>query len=236
MPCIWAAATGTFSGAEHTALQRLPLQPYDCAEVALHVCPLDSYLEFETNCYRICDRYPDHEATEEEILIYSPDVALLVRHERLPIGARKTLDGAGIRQLKSQLYGLELVRDRFLELRKYAEEYLRGLQLSQHKNAGYHARASLQLKERCNADDIGRALGHACRYHAYDGKAVERILIAKAIPQILESIRNEKAAEELRRALPKIGQRPLQEYVILFISQTSRRAVTKSEHAIRIKQ
>ena len=205
---------------EQTALQPLPLRPYDCAEVALRVCHLDGYLEFETNRYPVPYEYVTDiltmKATEEEILIYSPELALLVRHERLPAGARRTLDGTGIHQLKNQRYGLESVRDRFLELGEHAEEYLRGLQFSQPKNAGYHARAILQLKERYNADDIGRALGHAGRYHAYDGKAVERILTAKAIPRTLESIRNEKAAQELRQALPKIEQRPLQEYAVLF--------------------
>jgi hypothetical protein len=44
---------------------------------------------------------------------------------------------------------------------------------------------------------------------------VERILAAKATPRTLESFRNERAAGELRKALPRIEQRPLEEYAAL---------------------
>jgi hypothetical protein len=58
-------------------------------------------------------------------------------------------------------------------------------------------------------------MGHACRYHAYDCKAIERILKAKAAPRTLESIRNQQAEEKLRKALPQIKQRSLDEYSTL---------------------
>ena len=86
---------------------------------------------------------------------------------------------------------------------------------SHSRNAGFHARYILHLKERYHCDDINSALVHACRYHAYDCKAVERILTAKAAPRTLESLRNERASQELRRALPQIKQRPLEEYAVL---------------------
>jgi hypothetical protein len=73
----------------------------------------------------------------------------------------------------------------------------------------------MHLKERYHCDDISSALAHACRYHAYDCKAVERILEAKATPRTLESLRNEQASKELRLALPQIKQRPLEEYALL---------------------
>jgi hypothetical protein len=44
---------------------------------------------------------------------------------------------------------------------------------------------------------------------------VERILAVKATPRTLESIRNARAADELRAALPRIEQRPLEEYAVL---------------------
>jgi transposase len=209
-----------FREQEQAALQPLPYHPYDCAEVALRVCHVDGYLEFETNRYPVPYEYITDiltmKATEEEILVYSPELALLVRHERAPAGVRRTLDGTGIHQMKTQRYGLEPVQDRFLELGEHAQEYLRGLKLSQPKNAGFHARAILQLKEHYHADDINHALGHAGRYHAYDSKAVARILLAKATPRTLEAMRNERATEELRMTLPAIEQRSLQEYAGLF--------------------
>jgi len=208
-----------FMEQEQAALQLLPLHPYDCAEVALRVCDLDGYIDFETNRYPVPYDYVTDiltmKATEHEVLIYSPELSLVVRHERAPTGARLTLDGTDIHRLKTSRYGLESVQTQFLELGEQAEDFLRGVKSSHTKNAGFHARYILHLKERYHCDDINSALAHACRYHAYDCKAVERILAAKATPRTLESLRNERAAKELRRALPQIKQRPLEEYAVL---------------------
>lgn len=204
---------------EQAALQLLPLHPYDSAEVALRVCDLDGYLDFETNRYPVPYDYVTDiltmKATEHEILIYSPELSLVVRHERAKAGARLTQDGTAIHCLKTSRYGLESVQSQFLDLGDAAEDYLRGLKNCHPKNAGFHARYILHLKERYHCDDIAGALAHACRYHAYDCKAVERILAAKALPRTLESLRNERAAKELRQALPPIKQRPLEEYAVL---------------------
>ena len=205
---------------ELPALTGLPLHPYDCAEVALRVCDLEGCIEFETNRYPVPYEHVADiltmKATEHEILIYSPELDLIVRHERAPAGAKLSLDGTAVHGVKTIRYGLEPVREQFLELGEDAGEFLRGLQLMHSKNPGFHARYILHLKERYHSDDINRALGHACRYHAYDCKAVERILATKARPRTLEAIRNERAAEQLRAALPKINQRSLADYSVLF--------------------
>ena len=205
---------------ELPALTGLPLHPYDCAEVALRVCDLEGCIEFETNRYPVPYEHVADiltmKATEHEILIYSPELDLIVRHERAPAGAKLSLDGAAVHGVKTIRYGLEPVREQFLKLGEDAGEFLRGLQLTHSKNPGFHARYILHMKERYHSDDINRALGHACRYHAYDCKAVERILATKARPRTLEAIRNERAAEQLRAALPKINQRSLADYSVLF--------------------
>ena len=205
---------------ELSALTPLPLHSYDCAEVALRVCDLEGYIEFETNRYPVPYEHVADiltmKATEHEILIYSPELDLVVRHERGPAGARLSLDGAAVHGGKTIRYGLEPVREQFIELGDDADEFLRGLQLTHAKNPGFHARYILHLKERYHSDDINRALGHACRYHAYDCKAIERILTAKSTPRTLEAIRNERASEQLRAALPKINQRSLADYSVLF--------------------
>jgi transposase len=219
---------------ELTALTPLPLHPYDCAEVALRVCDLDGYLDFETN------RYPvpyEHVAdiltvkvTEKEVLVYSPELELIVRHERVQNGSRVTLDGSAVHGVKTLRYGLEPMREQFLQLGDLAEDFLRGLTLKNPKNPGFHARYILHLKERYACGDIDLALGHACRYHAFDCKAVERILAMKSTPRTLESVRNEKAAKQLRAALPKIKQRPLNDYTGLFAPATRREAETHEEN------
>jgi hypothetical protein len=130
--------------------------------------------------------------------------------------------------VKTLRYGLEPMREQFLQLGEEASEFLRGLALKNPKNPGFHARYILHLKERYTCGDINLALGHACRYHAYDCKAVERILAMKATPKTLESVRNEKAARQLRAALPKINQRPLNHYAGL-LTPSKRIEVTHHE-------
>ena len=119
---------------EQTALQPLPLHLYDCAEVALRVCSLDGYIDFETNRYPIpYDHITDivtMKATEHEVLIYSPELSLIISHERAPAGAKITLDGSEIHRIKTLRYGLESVQVQFMELGAYAEDFLRGLKVS----------------------------------------------------------------------------------------------------------
>ncbi|MBV5276986.1 hypothetical protein JZU56_04015, partial [bacterium] len=128
---------------EQAALTPLPVHPYDSAEVGLRVCNLDGYIDYETNRYPVPYEHVTDiltmKVTEHEVMIYSP-----------------------IR------YGLEPVQVQFMELGEHSEEFLRGLKNSQPKNSGFHARYILHLKERYNCDDINSALGHACRYHAFD--------------------------------------------------------------------
>jgi hypothetical protein len=68
------------------------------------------------------------------------------------------------------------------------------------------------MKEHYESGDINAAVEHALKYRAFDAHAVERILKAKAEPRTLESVRNEKARRDLEKALPRIAQRPLDEY------------------------
>ncbi len=216
----WRPPLELFLAQEQQALQPLPYHPYDSSEVALRVSDLEGYIEFETNQYPVPYEYVTDiltmKATEHEVFIYSPDLALVVRHERMPAGSVIKLDAREIHGARKIRYGLEPVREQFIALGDEADQFLKGLKEKHPKNCGFHARCILRHKETYNCDDINKALGHACRYHAYDSNAIERILKAKAKPRTLESIRNERAAEELRKTLPRIKQRPLDEYSALF--------------------
>ncbi len=205
---------------EAAALLPLPAHPYDTAEVFLRVCSIDGYLEFETNRYPVPYEYVADiltlKATEHEIFVYGPGLSLIVRHERLPAGTGKTLDDPRIHRPRSMRHGLEPVREQFLALGPAAEPFLQGLTTAFPRQCGFHARSILALKERYHCDDIARALEHACRYAAFDLRAVERILRARARPRPLESFRNERAAARLRQALPSVRQRSLSDYASLF--------------------
>jgi transposase len=205
-----------FLAEERATLQPLPAVPYDTSEVALALCHADGFVIFETNRYSVPTGHLGDilsvKACESDVLVYGPDLALLARHERLPAGRGLKREDPAHHRTKRDRYGLEPVRETFLALGETAGEYLAGLERKQPKNAGFHARFILALKERYLCDDIHRALVHAQRYHAFDGRAIERILQARAPIRTLESVRNERARGDLARILPTIAQRPLSEY------------------------
>jgi transposase len=222
-----------FMEQERSALQPLPLHDYDSSEVALRVCSIDGFLDFETNRYSVPYEYVADiltlKATEHEVFVYSPEIELVAQHERLPQGAGKTSEKPEHRTPKKIRYGLEPVRDAFLALGEATQPFLHGLKESFPRNCGFHARFILRLKETYHADDINMALQHALRYQAFDAKAIERILLAKAKPRTLESVRNEQARKELEKTLPRIEQRPLDEYCSL-LSNEEKEDGKGSEH------
>lgn len=209
-----------FMEKELSCLQPLPLHPYDTSEVKLLLCYFDGFVRFESNLYSVPYEYVGEilslKATEKEIHIYSPGLKLVGHHGRFEKGSRKKSENPLHRNSSKVRYGLEPVRAQFLNIGDAAEDFIAGLKEKYPRNCGFHARYILQLKEDYLSDDINKALLHAIRYYAYDGKAVERILKAKASPRTLEFVRNERARRTLSKALPKIKQRPLNEYNELF--------------------
>jgi len=205
-----------FMEQELSALTPLPLHPYDCSEVALCICRMDGFIEFETNSYSVPYEYVGDiltfKAAEHEVFIYSQDLDLIASHERLPMGACQKLENSAHRNHPKARYGLESVREAFSSLGDAAPLFLTGLKEKHPHNCGFHARHILMLKEKYVSDDINKALAHATRYQAFDAQAIERILAATAPQRTLESIRNDKARETLEAALPRIRQRNLREY------------------------
>jgi len=197
-------------------LQPLPLHPYDSSEVALRVCGADEYIEFETNYYSVPSNHIADiltlKATEHEVLIYSPEIDLIACHQRYPAGLGKKVDHPDHLKTRKRRYGLEPIREAFLELGAAAEAFLRGLTQRYPRNCGFQARYILRMKEHYQSEDIHKAIEHAIRYQAFEARAIERILRAKATPRTLESVRNERARQELQKALPQITQRPLDQY------------------------
>jgi transposase len=217
------AVIDLFLEQEKSALLPLPEHAYDCSEVAHRVCRMDGFIEFETNRYSVPYQYVAEilvlKATEHEVSFYSPELELIARHERLPAGASRMVENPEHRMHPRMRYGLEPVRDSFLALGEATEGFLSGLQVRHPRNCGFHARSILRLKEHYGAQDIDSALRHATAYHAYDAKAIERILKAKAKPRTLESVRNDRAGETLKEALPVIRQRNLEDYCTLLSNE-----------------
>ncbi|MHC5076414.1 MAG: IS21 family transposase [Planctomycetota bacterium] len=208
-----------FMEQEIGALQPLPAHPYDTAEVALRICRFDGLMEFESNFYSLPFEYGGDilamKATEDEILIYSSDLTLIAHHERVPAGMGEKIEEPEHRGSKKVRYGLEPIQDAFLALGEGADSFLKGLKEKCPRNCGFHARYILRLKEEYHCEDINKALLHASRYHSFDCKSIKRILKAKAHKRTLESYRCQRAQQRLKKVLPRIKQRSLDEYSIL---------------------
>jgi hypothetical protein len=200
---------------EQAALQPLPVHPYDSAEVALRVCRVDGFLEYETNLYSVPYEYIADiltiKATENEIIVYSPDLKVIAQHERNPMGASRKLEDPDHRKSEKVRYGLEPVKESFLSLGEGAEAFMEGLKARHRHHCGFQARYILRLKERYHCDDIHAAMLHALKYYAFEAKAVERILKARYTPRQLECM-NARSASQCFAMLPEIKQRPLEEY------------------------
>jgi transposase len=152
---------------EEEELQPLPRHPYDTAEVALRLCDAEGFVPFETNRYSVPSAYIADiltlKATEEEILIYSPEIDCIARHGREPAGAGKKVEDPTHLLPRRDRSGLEPVREAFLALGGAAEAFLQGLTAKHPRNAGLHARTILRLKEHYESGDIEQALAHALR-------------------------------------------------------------------------
>ncbi len=205
-----------FHEREQTALRPLPLHPYDTAEVHYLLCNREGYVTLETNRYsvpagHVLDVLPV-KATEAEIIVYSPTLDEIARHERRGAGVKEQCTIPAHELKKHERHGVVAVRERFIALGDGAEDFLVGLERTQPRSAGMAARLILAARERYAADDITAALRHAMTYDAYDAPTIERILKAKYRPRSLESVMNEAAIERLRQALPKVEQRSLDTY------------------------
>jgi hypothetical protein len=196
---------------------------------------MDGFVNWASNKYSVDYKYVGEimtvKATENEIIVYSPDIEKIAVHERRPDSAHETRELPEHRAYAKKVrYGLESVRETFLALGEASEEFLAGLERSFVRNSGYHARRILLLKETYNGNDIHKALVHAMRYHAYDCLAVERILKARFSPRTLEQCLHQKSAKQLREALPRIEQRSLSEYGVLFSAEESSAPTSQEEH------
>ncbi|MGB5988098.1 MAG: IS21 family transposase [Desulfobacterales bacterium] len=200
---------------EQAALKPLPAHPYDSAEVALRVCRVDGFLEHETNFYSVPYEYIADiltvKATENEIIVYSPELRVIAHHERKPMGACKKVEDPEHRKSEKVRYGLEPVKAAFLSLGDSAQAFLDGLKGRHQHHCGFQARYILRLKERYHCEDIHAALVHAAKYYAFDGKAVQRILKARHAPRRLERM-SSRSASQCAALLPEIKQRPLEAY------------------------
>jgi hypothetical protein len=152
--------------------------------------------------------------TENELIVYDPNIREIARHERLPAsmtGKRSTHNqhrpGPDLRRKQ------QLLRQRFEELGSQAASFFDQLVRTRRYGKDEAVRI-LGLLSTYHQPDLCDAIERASRYRAFSLPAVERILAASATPRsALESVDDQarQHLDELLRQDP-IPPRPTGDY------------------------
>lgn len=172
-------------------LRPLPAHPYDAARVLYRVCSIDGFVSVDGNRYavpyeHVTDILPLR-VTQNELFIYAADLTLIARHELAPRGAGITIVPPGLHKPPNRAAtDLDQLAAAYAGIGAAAALFFTGLKAAQARQAGYHARQILLLRERYSTEDLEKALRHAHAYGAFEHRAIERILVARAAPRRLE--------------------------------------------------
>ncbi len=190
---------------EKPHLLALPAQPYDTARVLYRTVDPDGHVAYLQNFYsvpwqRIGELLPVR-VTENELIVYGPDVKEIARHELYPsrtTGQKRSLPAHS--PGRDQLQKRELLKQRFAEFGPEGALFFDEL-LRVRRNGKDEAARVLGLLTVYRREDLARALERAVRYRAFSWSAVERILAAQAKPRsAMESLAIE-AREQLDEIL-----------------------------------
>jgi len=188
----------------------LPAQPYDTACVLYRTVNAEGFIAYRQNFYSVpwcyIGRLLPVRITEDQVLIYGPNLEEVARHALLP----RTLTAQ--RQVCPSHHPLEdpqqryaMLQERFAELGPVARRFLD--ELVHHQRQGkYQAQHILALLASYERQDWLAALERASRFGAYSLAAIERILAATARPRsILASL----AEQERQHLDPRLRDQPI---------------------------
>jgi hypothetical protein len=200
----------------------LPNRPYDTAEVVYRTVSAEGLVAYRQNFYSVPWRHLGQllplRITEDELMVYGPDLEMIARHRLLP----RTLTGQRSespehRPQEDSRQKEALLRDRFAELGPAASRFLEGL-LKTHRCGKDQAQRVLTLLETYRRQDLQAALERAVRFGAFSLRSVERILAAQAQPKTPLEALGEGQQQHLRELLqdPSIPPRPTAAYEQLY--------------------
>ncbi|GMR22386.1 MAG: hypothetical protein BMS9Abin37_0733 [Acidobacteriota bacterium] len=177
---------------EREHLVPLPDNPYDTAEVLYRSVGPEWHIPYKQNFYsvsylRIGQTLPVR-VTENELIVYSPEIREITRHELAPAGSNLKRTKAEHAPGRDEKKRLELLAERFAELGPDGAAFFE--QLVRTRRYGKdEAHRLLGLLATYAQDDLVAALSRASRYRAFSLTAVERILSAQAKPKsVLDSL------------------------------------------------
>ena len=134
---------------------------------------------------------------ERELFVYAQNLKLVARHELRPRGAGEDVVAPGHRPKPDRGPGLDLLRVAYHDIGDGADDFLAALERAQPRSAAYHARQILAFRERYQTDDVLAAMDHARQYGAFEYRAIERILVARAAPRRLDEYVAEATEKKL---------------------------------------
>ena len=191
---------------ERPHLVPLPAQAYDVTAVVYRTVNVEGLVTYGQNGYSVPWRYIGSmlpvRITENELIVYGPQVEEIARHvllsgtvrgQRVVLKEHRPVEDARRRQAQ--------LEERFAELGEPGCRFLEGL-LQAQRYGKDQAQWVLALLGTYARADLIAALERAVRYGAYSHAAVERILSAQARPRtILEVL-----ADEERQLPPWLGE------------------------------
>ena len=203
---------------EKPHLLGLPARPYDTARVLYRTVNPEGFVPYLQNFYsvpwqRIGELLPVR-VTENEVIVFGPDVKEIARHELYPSGVTgqkhslpQHAPGRDHQQKR------ELLRQRFTEFGSDGVVFFDGL-LRSKRNGKDEAGRVLGLLTIYHREDLTQALERAARYRAFSYSAVERILAAQAKPRSAMEALVIEAREQLHQILrqARLAPRSTAEY------------------------
>jgi transposase len=212
---------------ERPHLLPLPARPYDAAAVVYRTVSPEGFVSYRQNAYSVPWRHITRvlpvRITEDEVIIYGPNLEEVARHRVLPRTATGQQSVQKAHRPDRDLRKKHaILKERFAELGSTASRFLEGL-VTEQRCGKDQAHKVLGLLGTYAREDLVAALERAVRFHAFSLNAVERILAVQAQPKTPLASLNEEERRHLQPLLDDlpVPPRPTAEYQNLIEKESS---------------
>lgn len=191
--------------AELAHLIPLPAHPYDTAQMLYRCVNTEGLIVYCQNRYSVPWRYIGSmlpvRITEEEIIVYGPQIDEIARHRLLP----RQVTGETVRAKEHEAADegekkYQVLLERYAGLGETAGRFFEGL-IQRRRYGKDEAQKVLALLETYRREDLVAAIERAVQYGAYSRSAIERILAVTATPKTALDQMADQEAKQLKSLL-----------------------------------